>query len=1379
MAATETYKKGQIIQIARGNLLARLSKKPLAKGELFIHTEDKKLLASTEKVYDLVTKSYLKVISTGDIFVGDNSARQLYALGNGGLKWGGVSFEDTWEKCQAVAKQFPNHIYMFSGPNKIYRTQYDDGRAADDYAKQPKRVNEQYVAGNNKFPDTDPNLDHDEWVNEINPGDLYFYSPIFDQLVIFSLTRASDALTKINVKALVSDSMRALLAEDDDNKASTLKDFLDGPARHYQYLAEDNGWNPVTVSQACVIERHPELGQAGTTVTAGKISVDPRDDGDGTIHFVPFSGENPGQNKYTTTLKGLEKETLYEGDLIITMPNSGSDGGVHYTKVSLYSKLLELIQPEFKGRADQYATDIWAEGLGVGGDGDYEGDLSYFANHDTLKDFIDRLFLTKVDIDPTTNKIISSQLPDFLLGAPKYMGHFFADLDYWRNLPTDTKALDWAKYLIEHDSNAKNPNLENLDNSEDDTSGDSEGNNVSGSKKVNDMMKSGCYWIYTGDTVNIGAYTTLFHLDSDQEADDYTTKYTQDSLEQAYRDYLAAKAARETVLNVKNTKQQVVDGLVAKANSYDKSIASLTALLETKNALLADAVATYNKAVAKYSGQYSPESLTEKIADCTLENYLANDESYQELLTAQTNAIAAEREALEEIKLSEESAKSHSSVAQTIIDTAATIAELNEEISEINTEIANLKSQKTAKEADIATLQSKASALQTNIDSLKAELQGYEDRAKGVNGDPEQLSEEEVARMQELREEIIPTQEAALKQTNDNIATAQSELTAITNSITEYSSNLSSKQESLLLTQSKKANAEKVLEDSVKAYLKANEIAWTDDTLSTQISEFASKLLNDVMPLISAKESAISAVDTAKEAKRIVQEADLEELKRTLKEAKETLQQTSDAKELATQEANTVSADLQKAQEVRAEIETQAANAQSELLAAQNALEEADAAVEAADGNYATITSAQHLLSKGDWIIYNAEIDKFDIIDNSSSFVGLLVNGIKVAGVARLIDKTRASKLAVKRIINGQVLPAEVFEEKETDLSATADSVTFSNPASVLFRSGNNPLTNKNFIPVITGDGWAYSSRLEFIEKETGLKVMWGAGDLEDGGHEAYGGPKETSFLMYLENDSVATDYIFNDFNFFDPSVDNDHRIVTTKRIKTSADGSGKAGLDFLQFNFLPDVSDPKYKFAMKIEDRPTLSLPQYSGVLTTEAYVNQGFTVVKAIIEDLYEKIIDETTKGHENWLQTVRIKYGSDGRVLKNSKGEVVKEIYDSKVLQEYTKDQSLLLKLFYDDVESNKDFKSYEENKTTKYSVLSTYKKLLYSQLFQIVSTVDIDQDKFFNYKLGATDGNVVEILNPSEAREGEQPENILPNHSGILLNNNSVIDGGEWL
>ena len=86
---------------------------------------------------------------------------------------------------------------------------------------------------------------------------------------------------------------------------------------------------------------------------------------------------------------------------------------------------------------------------------------------------------------------------------------------------------------------------------------------------------------------------------------------------------------------------------------------------------------------------------------------------------------------------------------------------------------------------------------------------------------------------------------------------------------------------------------------------------------------------------------------------------------------------------------------------------------------------------------------------------------------------------------------------------------------------------------------------------------------------------------------------------------------------------------------------------------------------------------------------------------------------------------------------------------------------------------------QNKTTKYAALSTYKKLLYSHLFQDVSTVDVDQDKFFNYRLGATDGNVVEILNPSEALEGEQPENILPNHSGILLNNNSVIDGGEWL
>ena len=679
---------------------------------------------------------------------------------------------------------------------------------------------------------------------------------------------------------------------------------------------------------------------------------------------------------------------------------------------------------------------------------------------------------------------------------------------------------------------------------------------------------------------------------------------------------------------------------------------------------------------------------------------------------------------------------------------AANIAELNTAIEDFNNKLTSLRSQKTAKEAEIAELQE-------SIKTLQQQIAATDD-------------EEE---QQQLNKELEV-------KTND-LASANNDLTSIVDEITDYQASLATDQEALLLAQSQKAAAEENLKEVVIAYLEANEKEWTEDTISDQISEFSLKLLNEIKPLIQAKESAVSAVETAKEAKRILQEAELETLKATLKEAKETLQKVTDNKEIATQEASTVATDLANAEAEKTNVEDQLAQANADLAAAQTALTEAEAAVEAADNDYSTITSAQHLLNKGDWIIYNAEIDKFDIIDNSSSFVGLLVNGIKVAGVAKFIDKTRSSKLAVQRIVNGQILQPETFEEKETDLAATADSVTFLNPASVLFRSGNNPLTNKNFIPGVTGDGWAYSSRLEFIEKETGLKVIWGAGDLEDGGHDSYGGPKETSFLMYLENDSLATDYIFNDYNFFDASLNNDHRTVSTKRIKTDANESGKSGLDFLQFNFLPGVSDPKYKFAMQIENKPTLALPQYSGVLTTEAYVNQGFTVVKAVIEDLYEKVIDETSKGHVDWLQTVRVKYGSDGKVLKNSKGEVVKEIYDSKVLQEYKKDQSLILKLFYDDVESNSENKSYEENKTTKYAALSTYKKLLYSHLFQDVSTVDVDQDKFFNYKLGATDGNVVEILNPSEALNGEQPENILPNHSGILLNNNSVIDGGEWL
>lgn len=960
-SAAETHKKGQVVQIARGKLQARLLDKPLAKGELFLQTDATPYTPGATEIYDIVTQSYVRKIFQGDLFAGNNSSKQVYVIGSGSsLKWGGVLFDKTsFEDIEEEIKKYPNFIFLYNGASTIKLYTADDQR--DSYKNavgqgQPNTVDRPFVAGE----DSQGHPNYSEWYNSINPGDLVFYSAALDQVVVLPMGRSSDALTKINVEALVSNSMRLLLDEGDgETKAATLKTFLDGPARHYQYLTEEFGWNPVEISVLCEITRDEETNEV--TVTPGVVTLN--EDGDGYIHYIPFAETNKGRNVYNISkiAPELANVTLHEGDLILSVPRS--DGRVDHKVVSLYSALFQELQLKFNGRADQYATDIWKDGIPDA----YTGDDDYFTLHDNLQAFIDRLFLTKVDIDPTTHKIISSQLPDFLLGAPKYQGHFTAALEDWENVTSETTVTNFVlNVLLARD---RHPNWENLDKSEDatDAGATDAANQVSGSDAVNEKLKSGCYWIYQGESVDISDYTSLFHLDSDPD------------------DFNAANA-------------------------------------------------------------------------------------------------------------------------------------------------------------------------------------------------------EEKRRLSEIQERL------------------------------------------------------------------ANE---TDEDVITQLNAERDKLI-----------------------------------------------------EIITKHAT-------------------------------------------------------HMLNKGDWVIYNGETQRFEIIDNSSSFIGILVDGVKVASVVNFLHPLRDPE-KLSRYVDGDSVTNTV-QAKETHIEADSTTITFTNPAAVLFKDENlDALTHQNFIPVITAKGYALDSRLELIDDETGVKVSFGSSSYAEYGLYA------TSFRWFAPEDSnpETREYFFDDIVVRDPNVDGVEVTVKTTRIKDST----KSGLNFEEFRHLPDLEDP-YKFSIDLEKEPNLSLPQYSGILTTEEYVNQGFTVIKAIIDDLYEEVISDSTKGHIEWLQTVRNKLDEDGNQVYDKDNEPVKEIFDSKVREVYDASHSLALNLFYD---SHAVEPSYDENLSNNFSTLSVYAKLTEAQLFKFSS----DPYAPLDYELGAADGTVVEVLNPSERPTARPVENVLPNHSGIILNNNSVIDGGEW-
>lgn len=1072
MANKTTY--GQVIQIARGNLETRLAQKPLAYGELFINTVDKRDLTTTVK--DLVTNSTLKTVFPGDLFAGHNSSTEVYAIGSGGaLKWGGVLFDtSTYAAVVGKLKQFPNHMFMYNGTDPLLYS--DDDLSATSVEnvlgnQQPKEVNKRYLA-----------KDSDEYNNKINPGDLVFYNPALNQVVVLHLSHSTDALTKINVDALISESMRNFLAEADSGEdetntnvnrykeASTLKTFLDGPVRHFQYLTNTYGWEPVS-GVGCTINRDTDTGKV--TVDKGILPAF-TSDGDGYIHYVTFTEDNnKGLYQYEgTNIKGLENETLYEGDLILSIPTD--DGSITHAKVSLYGAILDMLRINTTpDRADSYATDIWSTGI----EGSYESDKSYFAQANSLKDFINRLFTTKVDVDPITHKIISSQIPDFLLGAPKYMGHIDISELQWETIPTSMTAEQFAKTILL--ANKGEIDWENLDANEDDTTG-------------------------------VATTTTT------------TTKYY------AYRQ-------------------------------------------------------KDNTTVVYYTTLENPVS-GEKLYTITDNNATVSDKT----LTKTTNTITY---------YAYKNADNPDTVYYLTVETPATDSSLY----------------------TIDTTTNTASLQTTTI--------------------------------------------SAVDTTNNTIT--------------------------------------------------VNDIVYTKSTDTVTIDYTTFTVDTDEVEYVSGLDRTISVDTVNGNVNNVITS---EELNQKLKNGCYWIY-TGDTIDSIANYTNIFHLD------------------------------------ENVDGGY-----QQTNLNKGDWIIYNGELKLFEIIDNTGNFIGLLVDGVKVSGLVEFLHPKRDESTIQNRWINGTQTPVTAQSE-ETHLEADSTSIKFTNPDTVVFKQDSTTaLTNEQYLPLINNAGYAFTSRYKTINDQIGLQVEWSDATTDTTNIAS------ASLLFHLDETSLTDDdkkITWSDkyWSTLDPATYTTTDVNTNRIYSNTEDGFNFQWLKFMgnQDNFTDTTI---YSYKISLETNPRLSLPQYSGVLTTEKYVNTGFTVIKAMMNDMYDKLLDTTTKGHADWLQTVRLSDEIDPRTGNNRK-----EIFDSKVKQTFTDGTSLFIDLYYGETKENKD----AINTSTLFTRLSAYATITDDQAKALEATTDMVLGEGANAK----------TLNPSTRANATNIENILPNHSGILLNNNSVIDGGEWV
>lgn len=544
---TEKLTGSQIIQQARGNLIKRNDSRVLARGELFIQTvnllQENVVVTHEEvapagldsskrkyRIYDLGTKSYINTFFEGDLFAGSGRYGEVWSLGSGGaLKWGGViGFDSTvsnpWEALKEKGKTKPNFIFMYVGTRPISKSDSPAGLKASDKSietltdttiknREPGTRGEDSVDVESRYVGHN-STEADEI---INPGDLFFYSPVYDENVVIHLSHSTDALTKINQFALVSNSMKKHFtdlfgSEPSDARIATLKDFLDGPARRFQSLMGTEGWNAVTITE---VKTNAEDDEAAHIVGCEAITPESFKDTDfdGAIHYIPFTNGrhrvpfDDGTDRYTTG-----EYRLHEGDLILSIPAEG--GGVTYSVISLYGKLLDMLSAknlDYK-RADDYAEAIWNNAAAVADkyntDADFKADLN-----NVITDYIKRLFLTKVDIDPSTGKIISSQLPDFLLGAPKYMSTI-NDPDILAAIKTAIEDGDETTEPVQktaHDlALAWTEAFKNIDTNVDTEETDDK--DAEATTAYDTKLQAGCYWIWNAGHLvidNLGDYFNL------------------------------------------------------------------------------------------------------------------------------------------------------------------------------------------------------------------------------------------------------------------------------------------------------------------------------------------------------------------------------------------------------------------------------------------------------------------------------------------------------------------------------------------------------------------------------------------------------------------------------------------------------------------------------------------------------------------------------------------------------------------------------------------------------------------------------------------------------------------------------------------------------
>lgn len=415
-------------------------------------------------------------------------AIEIYQFGHGDAFTFGPRLLFKWDTLsQKEVEAHPNTLYLFAGtgsgpvvtthnnegdncmsaqaPNLLEGEFHRNSAVTDDETEKAKAQFE-----NDQIGDSGVYSENNNLTDILNSGDLVFYSPIYGEFFFWHMSRAQDALTRITTNRLLSASMYNMVAKNNQSKgledSTSLLDLINGPFRQYQYLDKDFGWPSLKYTTITTTE-------AGETKPNLMIPVAGGADGeakelntakDGQIFFVPFVDKTNNRrwqydDEFTIIDAGGVNYTVHPGDLVVALPGEGSkydsvevDGirgetletprkknGCKFAIIPLFQDTLAALDVkdiDIK-RADDYATYRWGDDITIGSE-TIEGDRTLvehlndrsYTDVQHIKMVLENLYKTKVDIDPVTHKIVTSQLPETLLGALKYAGSLSLDTKF-------------------------------------------------------------------------------------------------------------------------------------------------------------------------------------------------------------------------------------------------------------------------------------------------------------------------------------------------------------------------------------------------------------------------------------------------------------------------------------------------------------------------------------------------------------------------------------------------------------------------------------------------------------------------------------------------------------------------------------------------------------------------------------------------------------------------------------------------------------------------------------------------------------------------------------------------------------------------------------